>query len=371
MSRALTALAHLAAVAAFVPPHAPPRIRGVSVAWRPSAPPPPVALSARRRALRRSSEAGYSGRRAAPPVCLAPGVDAYAVLGVERSATAAQIKQAYRRLALRSHPDVNKAADAQEQFAKIADAYSMLSDPAQRAKYDRTSGGSAWGARPGASSSTRRPSSSSSSYSSSAASAAAAERARRWREANPTPDELGDSFADFFGDLASAVGNAVQGGDWLSMLEELQFAADGPELLALLRSRDLRLLGEELDSARFVQSTLATRIARLTSEAQASADEAASFQRDAARGSAVAKSMERELQRDVRKRRERVADARRLKEQAAERERRIAARIDEVKNGPPPPRPSSSSASSSSAGRAALPSVEEELKRLKREMGKG
>ena len=63
--------------------------------------------------------------------------DYYTTLGVERGASAAQIKQAYRKLALRSHPDVNKAADAQEVFSRIAEAYSVLGDPKQREEYDR------------------------------------------------------------------------------------------------------------------------------------------------------------------------------------------------------------------------------------------
>jgi molecular chaperone DnaJ len=64
--------------------------------------------------------------------------DYYEVLGVDRSATRDQIKQAYRRLALQYHPDRNKASDANEKFREIAEAYAVLSDDAKRREYDAT-----------------------------------------------------------------------------------------------------------------------------------------------------------------------------------------------------------------------------------------
>lgn len=62
--------------------------------------------------------------------------DYYDVLGVDRSATRDQVKQAYRRLALKHHPDRNKASDATEKFREIAEAYAVLSDDAKRREYD-------------------------------------------------------------------------------------------------------------------------------------------------------------------------------------------------------------------------------------------
>src|SRR5689334_14313006 len=65
-------------------------------------------------------------------------VDLYAVLGVARDANAGELKRAYRRLARESHPDRNPGDPrVEEQFKRAANAYSVLSDPVRRAKYDR------------------------------------------------------------------------------------------------------------------------------------------------------------------------------------------------------------------------------------------
>jgi molecular chaperone DnaJ len=63
--------------------------------------------------------------------------DLYEVLGVERGASDAEIKRAFRKLAQQWHPDVNQEADAQDRFKEINDAYQILSDPERRARYDR------------------------------------------------------------------------------------------------------------------------------------------------------------------------------------------------------------------------------------------
>ena len=60
----------------------------------------------------------------------------YETLGVARTATTDEIKKAYRSLAKKYHPDINKSADAEEVFKKIAEAYSVLSDDYARARYD-------------------------------------------------------------------------------------------------------------------------------------------------------------------------------------------------------------------------------------------
>lgn len=63
--------------------------------------------------------------------------DYYDVLGVSRNASAEEIRKAYRRLARRYHPDVNKDSDAAERFAEITGAYDVLNDPERRKTYDR------------------------------------------------------------------------------------------------------------------------------------------------------------------------------------------------------------------------------------------
>ncbi len=64
--------------------------------------------------------------------------DYYEVLGVERSASADEIKKAYRKAALKYHPDKNPGdKEAEEKFKEAAEAYDVLSNPDKKARYDQ------------------------------------------------------------------------------------------------------------------------------------------------------------------------------------------------------------------------------------------
>jgi curved DNA-binding protein len=67
--------------------------------------------------------------------------DYYAVMGLARDATQDQIKQAYRKLARKYHPDVSKEADAEQRFKDVGEAYAVLQDPEKRAAYDQLGSG--------------------------------------------------------------------------------------------------------------------------------------------------------------------------------------------------------------------------------------
>src|SRR5215210_9404194 len=85
--------------------------------------------------------------------------DYYEVLQIPRGASIEEIKKAYRKLAVKYHPDKNPGdAEAEEKFKEAAEAYQVLSDPDQRRRYDRfghagvsssAAGGGGWGGAPG------------------------------------------------------------------------------------------------------------------------------------------------------------------------------------------------------------------------------
>lgn len=65
------------------------------------------------------------------------GKDYYDILGIQKGASDEDIKKAYRKQALRYHPDKNKSPGAEEKFKEIAEAYDVLRDPKKKDIYDR------------------------------------------------------------------------------------------------------------------------------------------------------------------------------------------------------------------------------------------
>jgi DnaJ-class molecular chaperone len=65
------------------------------------------------------------------------GKDYYKILGIPRNASEDDIKKAYRKLALKYHPDKNKAPGAEEKFKEVAEAYEVLSDKRKRDIFDQ------------------------------------------------------------------------------------------------------------------------------------------------------------------------------------------------------------------------------------------
>lgn len=74
------------------------------------------------------------GEKACPVIVM--GKDYYKVLGIPRGASEDEIKKAYRKQALRYHPDKNKSPGAEDKFKEIAEAYDVLSDAKKKDIYD-------------------------------------------------------------------------------------------------------------------------------------------------------------------------------------------------------------------------------------------
>jgi curved DNA-binding protein len=114
--------------------------------------------------------------------------DYYAILGIPKTATQAEIKKAYRKLARQLHPDTNKDPDAEKRFKEANEAQAVLSDPEKRKQYDEL--GENWQAYQQAG------------YGSGGATDWAgfggAPGGTRWTYRTTSAEDLGGGFSDFF-----------------------------------------------------------------------------------------------------------------------------------------------------------------------------
>lgn len=317
--------------------------------------------------------------------------DLYAVLGVSTDASPQDVKRAYRRLAMRSHPDVNKAANAAAEFAKLSSAYQTLIDPETRRLYDmrrsrRSPGASrGWSARKPVDAPYETPSER----------AARAEAAARRRAAEgPMPEDLGDSFGSLFGDVLKGVGKFVselEGGgsgleDWLSYVErsatgaaakgaaDASWAAEGDSLEAEDSEATLR---EELEDLTFLARQLEERRLRLqddVSRGEALAIELLSRARqsDSAARRAAATERAAQVRRETAATRSQCEAVLAHAYRVRARKERLEERLEELR------RPSSSSrAPRARSGGAGGPGsadfarrVDEDLRQLKEKLGR-
>ncbi|CBJ31027.1 Heat shock protein 40 like protein/ DnaJ domain containing protein [Ectocarpus siliculosus] len=205
--------------------------------------------------------------------CAWPETSTRQVLEIPETADQSEIKRAYRRKALKTHPDVNTAPTAKEDLAEVVNAYEVLSDEKKRASYNtrrkfanpfrRGGGGGAGAAGSGGGGGAAA-------WGSSTYNAAREEAARRWREQNPTPDEIGDSFGDIFRDLVGGIASVGGGGGVLNdVVDFLENQVDGfssdtsLEFEDLMASRNLQEMKEELENTRFLLEQLKMKSRKL------------------------------------------------------------------------------------------------------------
>ncbi|KAJ8906026.1 hypothetical protein NDN08_002526 [Rhodosorus marinus] len=188
----------------------------------------------------------------------------YEVLGVEQGADVRTIKKAYRKEALRNHPDVSKDPGASDKFMQVQEAYKVLSDPKLRSTYDlkiRMGTGAGFGG--------------SKSYGTSNAGNGFKSP---WSERDgPFPEDLNDSFGSIFSDLfstvskaASDVGSTGTGGiasDFVEFLEkQVGINSNGDGLDDMLKNGTIEELESELSDNVFVLEQLEAREKRLHQE---------------------------------------------------------------------------------------------------------
>ncbi|KAI0559101.1 Chaperone J-domain containing protein [Gracilaria domingensis] len=313
-------------------------------------------------------------------------IDPYDVLGVPRDADASTIKRAYRRAALKNHPDVSKQPDARDRFMRIQEAYAVLSDANKRASYDRQRA-------------------SSSGFNSFAKGFGfdfdAAQYAKKWRESNPMPDDINDSLGSIFSDIFSGVAGAVgSNGVVEDFVEFLEKRVDGfgsgtdDGLNEVLKSSDVDVLETEIEDAKFVLRQLRSRKSRVEDEEENLRQRARDWRRRADRANDqkdydvrdAAREREQELLKDADRFSKRAAKAASLVSDQEQRLQKIEDRLHFVRTKQKEDaasrqrRTSSTSTSDGGANRGRTPvsevrsksqqaAIDDELQKMKRELG--
>lgn len=331
-------------------------------------------------------------RQRASPAWICAVLDPYEVLGLPRDADETAIKKAYRRAALRNHPDVNKADDAKEKFIRVQEAYAMLSDRSKRASYDRRSS-SGFGGFGGFEDFFSGAQAASKGRSDSA------EYARRWRQKNPMPEDISDSFGSIFNDIFSGVSSAVGGatgaspGIFEDFVEFLENQVDGwsgsgrsasgydsdgsssdDNLDEILACGNEDVLRAELDDSNFILSQLRAREAKLSTDCtsvEAQADEWTTRARQARErfdnaSRDHAELREKEFREEVSRLRTRRKKVRRHINAQEKRQKRIE---DALSNRATPNKEHSPGSVVKSKHDQEKFDVDEELEKLKKEMG--
>eukprot|EP00188_Purpureofilum_apyrenoidigerum_P003445 Plantae.Rhodophyta-Purpureofilum_apyrenoidigerum.ctg35994.p1 GENE.Plantae.Rhodophyta-Purpureofilum_apyrenoidigerum.ctg35994~~Plantae.Rhodophyta-Purpureofilum_apyrenoidigerum.ctg35994.p1 ORF type:complete len:351 (-),score=76.26 Plantae.Rhodophyta-Purpureofilum_apyrenoidigerum.ctg35994:386-1438(-) len=211
---------------------------------------------------RRAAEAGVRRRVIAAETY-------YEVLHVSPDADMATIKKAYRKEALRNHPDVARDPGASDRFIAVQKAYKVLSDAKTKAKYDREIQSR---------SRTSSYSGASSGSSSARTSSGFSDFGKTWKQSDgPFPEDINDSFGSIFNDLFSGVSKGVSGvvsgigsgnvaSDFVEFLESQFGIPSRSGIDDLLRNGTIEELEAELDDVSFVIEQLGAREKRLTDE---------------------------------------------------------------------------------------------------------
>eukprot|EP00292_Cryptomonas_paramecium_P011804 CAMPEP_0113693324 /NCGR_PEP_ID=MMETSP0038_2-20120614/19597_1 /TAXON_ID=2898 /ORGANISM="Cryptomonas paramecium" /LENGTH=296 /DNA_ID=CAMNT_0000615375 /DNA_START=226 /DNA_END=1115 /DNA_ORIENTATION=- /assembly_acc=CAM_ASM_000170 len=202
--------------------------------------------------------------------------DYYSILGIKHTADDKEIKKAYKRLAIRTHPDINNQSDAKAAFLLINEAYSVLSDSDQRRRYDRTY-------RPHQSYQSSRDTGE-------RRSSTAFDFESYWnqfRSKDERPKDIDDSFGKIFSDLLSGVTSFAESS--LPFARRPLLLEDLPEFLETILGRgigdvsydpknstDLRL---ELEDCEVLVRVLTERADRLRREAACQEDQAVEWTR--------------------------------------------------------------------------------------------